>query len=83
MDFGRNDYKDNIKCKPAFIPKDEPVFLLRARDPFAAGIVREWSDDLERCGGNPAMVQSARDHARKLEAWNKKIEGAEFPDLPE
>ena len=60
------------------IPADEPLFLLRGQDQFAAATVRHWADLTEAGGGDPEIVRTAREHADKMEAWpNKKV-----PDLP-
>jgi hypothetical protein len=36
-------YKAELIEKLSHIPDDEPLFLLRARDPIAEEIVREWA----------------------------------------
>lgn len=63
-----------------FIPRDEPVFLLRGQDQFAADTVRYWADRvlLDGEGDIDDIQTSARDHADKMDAWPKK----KTPDLP-
>jgi len=59
------------------IPADEPVFLIRGQDVVAGDAVRAWADLAEKAGANPDIVQVARDHAAKMDAWAKK----KVPDL--
>lgn len=59
------------------IPNDEPVFLIRAQDAVSGDAVRAWADLAERKGAAPAIVQVARDHAAKMDAWPAK----KVPDL--
>lgn len=35
-------YKADVLKKLEMIPEDEPLFLLRGRDPLAAATVRDW-----------------------------------------
>jgi len=62
------------------IPKDEPVFLLRGQDKYAARAVRFWADlvDMDANGGTPEIAETARAHAKKMAAWEPK----KTPDLP-
>ena len=60
------------------IPADEPVFLLRAQDMCAADTVRYWADKVERLAGEPTdLARSAREHAKKMDAWPIK----KVPDM--
>lgn len=54
------------------IPEDEPVFLLRGRDPFAAAAVENWASEAERGGVRPAVVEIARAHSDKMRQWPTK-----------
>ena len=60
------------------IPMDEPVFLIRGQDAVGADAVRAWADLAERAGAASDIVEIARDHAAKMDAWPKK----KVPDLP-
>ena len=48
---------------------DEPVFILRAQDRYAAGRVDDWADYAEEGGCPPEKVAEARDLARRMKAW--------------
>lgn len=54
------------------IPENEPVFLLRARDKFAAGVVRHWAAVAQMGGVREEQIQIARRHADKMDAWPAK-----------
>lgn len=74
MKHAREDY-DNIQeittnGTTRRIPKDEPVFLLRAQDETAAATVRFWAS--LNTQGDQRAVQLALEHARKMDAWPKK-----------
>lgn len=60
------------------IPANEPVFLLRGQDQFAAAAVRHWAGLVEAGGGDPEIIGTARAHADKMDAWPSK----KVPDLP-
>lgn len=62
------------------IPKDEPIFLLRGQDKYAARAVRFWADlvDMDTNGSTPAIAKTARAHADKMAAWEPR----KTPDLP-
>lgn len=60
------------------IPDDEPVFLLRGQDLFAAPTVRHWCELVSLHRPHDAeIVRVAREHADKMDAWPKK----KAPDL--
>jgi len=42
MKHARADYNQRVQDSANIIPQDEPVFLLRAKDPVAAETVRFW-----------------------------------------
>jgi hypothetical protein len=77
MNHSRPDY-DRIQDPAALIPDDEPVFFLRAQDEVAAATVRFWAALARAAGADPMMIQNARDHADRMDAWAKK----KVPDLP-
>ena len=65
-------YNRRVQDSENLIPEDEPVFLLRAQDMIAADVVRYWCELQTRVGGNPQMVRIAKDHAAKMDLWDKK-----------
>ena len=54
------------------IPEDEPVFLLRGRDPFAPAAVEHWAEMAERGGVRAEQVINAIAHADKMRQWPTK-----------
>ena len=54
------------------IPRDEPVFLIRAQDAVSGDAVRAWADLAEAAGASADICAVARDHAAKMDAWPKK-----------
>lgn len=82
MIHARDDYA-RIQDPEKKIPANEPVFLLRGQDPFAADIVREYAIKLEvnaRTEADLAFARLARRHAEKMAAWPTK---KKYPDAPE
>ncbi len=65
MIHARQDYNEG---KMDSIPKDEPVFLLRAQDKTAAAAVRYWAN-MQPLG---KMQDMAFDHARLMDEWPVK-----------
>jgi hypothetical protein len=61
------------------IPNDEPIFLIRGQDVAGGDAVRAWADLAEARGASPEIVQIAREHATKIDAWATK----KVPDLPD
>lgn len=59
------------------IPKDEPVFLIRGQDAVGGAAVRAWIELAHAYGAAPAILDAAREHADKMDAWPKK----KRPDL--
>lgn len=49
----------------------EPVFLLRAQDPFAGFTVRQYAKYCEDMGCHTLHVQAVYRHAERIEAWQK------------
>lgn len=47
---------------------DEPVFILCARDRFAAGVVRTWADRVSHEHGHTAKTDEAFAHADRMDA---------------
>ena len=51
---------------------DEPVFILRAQDIFASGLVEAWAHSLEERGGDLEKVREARRLAMLMRAWPRR-----------
>ena len=60
--------KDRIRR----IPDDEPVFILRAQDELASGVVREWCARAEAAGVRSSMLFGARQIAEAMDRWPVK-----------
>ena len=77
MKHARQDY-DRIQDPEGKIPADEPVFLLRAQDVFAAPTIEYWARQVESYGGSPNIVKLAREQSLRMAKWPKH----KIPDLP-
>jgi hypothetical protein len=51
---------------------DEPFFILRGQDAFAATLVSQWADMLEGAGGPRDKIDNARQCARAMRNYPKK-----------
>jgi hypothetical protein len=60
---------------------DEPVFVLRAQDRFAADVVRHWANLVGSAseGSNPKVFE-AQLHADIMETWRIEHGGGKVPD---
>lgn len=76
MKHARSDYQGRIVDLAGRIPADEPVFLLRGQDQFAAPAVRFWADLVRP--HNPDLSKIALVHANALAHWPVK----KSPDEP-
>ena len=77
----RKDYEP-IQDPRGLIPKDEPVFLLRAQDKLAADTVRHWAYLNNDAGGDMVLSDEARKHADKMDAWPvKKLADLPVPEM--
>lgn len=65
MEFGR-------KFNSAKIPADEPGFMLRAQDKFAADTIRFYANLVASAGASAEIVESARAQAAAFDAWPTK-----------
>lgn len=61
-----------------FVPKGEPVFLVRGQDAAGAATVRAWAAMAEDGGAVPEIIEKARAQADLMEAWPIK----KTADLP-
>lgn len=78
MKHARSDY-DRIQDPAGLIPAEEPVFLLRGQDRFAAQTLRHYANSLQYAeGADPEMIRLTREQADRMDAWPKH----KTPDLP-
>lgn len=59
---------------------DEPVFVLRAQDSLAPGLIRVWADTLENAKRVPEKVRGARTIAVKMIDWQRATQRFKLPD---
>ncbi len=52
------------------IPDDEPVFVLRAKDPLAAGAVMAWVTYQKQHGAAPELIQAVTQWALHMRRYN-------------
>jgi hypothetical protein len=65
------------------IPDDEPVFLLRAKDPVSSDVVRFWAQCAELAGSEAELVAAVRDWADRMEAYRNGLPDNKLaPDTP-
>lgn len=67
---------------PETIPADEPVFVIRAKDRLAPGILRFYATEAARAGASVELQDSVLKHAEAMERYQEK-HGSKLPDLPE
>lgn len=80
MKHARSDY-DPIQDPRNLIPVDEPVFLLRAQDVIAPGLVSIWADIADVIGADQAIVNAAREQSIEMRKW-QSIHKSKVPDMP-
>ena len=80
MIHARKDY-NHIQDPSGKIAKDEPVFILRAKDELAPLMLVQWASELVKRGGDKEMAKMVTDHAVKMCNWQSK-NGCKLPDLP-
>ncbi len=59
---------------------DEPVFILCARDRYAANTVRTWAEKVAFMHGHTAKTDEAFALADKMDAWREAHGGGKIPD---
>lgn len=80
MKFSRKDYNERIIDLAGKIPADEPVFLLRGKDPLAPRIVLTYAMELRLIGGDPSMASNLERHAQDMIRYQKE-HGTKIPDM--
>jgi hypothetical protein len=81
MLHARRDYQRRIQDSENKIGKDEPVFLLRAKDKFAPAIVRIWAGFV-LASGDKSLGEYIMGWSEVMEDWQAR-NGCKCPDLPE
>ncbi len=51
---------------------EEPLFLLRGRDPFAPEVVRQWAEIADLNNVNTIKVEEAKDCATRMQEYEPK-----------
>lgn len=78
MRHDRTDYQgkglDEIISDP-----NEPVFVIRGQDLVSGDAVRAWAQLAKDKGAATDIIQSALEHADRMDAWRPK----RLPDLPD
>ena len=72
MLHARKDYnriQDPLNAKDKGIPKDEPVFLLRAQDPLFVPMLYMYAHLASMLGCDSRMVQMVIAHAEFAKLW--------------
>jgi len=67
MFHAKNKYDSRIIDTDELIPPDEPVFLLRGQDKFAAETVRFWAEKVRAT--NPELAETAFQHSLEMDRW--------------
>ena len=80
MKHARPDY-DRFQDPDGKIPEDEPVFMLRAQDAVAPGVVEAWALAAHNAGADAGIVQHAYEHAQLMRKWQAE-HGSKVPDMP-
>jgi hypothetical protein len=81
MKFTREDYNRRIIDTDGKIPREEPVFLLRAQDKYAPDTLRFYAKMVKE-GGNASMAEELFAHAKQMLLWQKSVR-VKKPDKPE
>jgi hypothetical protein len=84
MRHAREDY-NRFQDPENLIPDEEPVFLLRARDRYAAQAVLLYADNILHdelaTPGARAIAQRAMEWANEMRLYGVE-HGVEYPDMP-
>lgn len=59
---------------------DEPVFILVARDKYAASTVRDWANRIIAIHGSTTKACEALEQADRMDAWRDAHGGGKVPD---
>ena len=66
----RVDYMKRVQCIDGSIPENEPVFLLRGKDPYSYKLVISWADRaMDENRIDHKRYQSIINHAHLMRRW--------------
>ncbi len=81
MLHAREDYNRRIQDNANLIPKDEPVFLLRAQDTCALMTLQSYLETVEGSREpDPSIVLGVRRQINRFLTWRKE-HGSKMPDM--
>lgn len=81
---GIQDTYQETRRVSSSIEADEPVFLLRAKDPASSACVMSWANLVELQGGDPELVKQVRLWASEMTKWRQEHHPApKVADVPE
>lgn len=69
---GIQDTRKDTDFPHSSIHEDEPVFLLRAKDPASSQAVAYWAGLVDAGGGDPELVYRVRGWANRMTAWRQE-----------
>ena len=78
MKHARADY-DRIQDPAGLIPKDEPVFLMRAQDKHFDRVLRFYRDLVAIDNGDKKIIDACNEHLDRASQWPK----CKAPDMPD
>lgn len=81
MRHKREDYNGRIVDLQGIIPEDEPVFLLRGKDPHAAKAVAYYAQLLAEAGADEDMVEASMEQSTLMDLWPHGKDRP-FADMP-
>lgn len=73
--MAKTDYKGKygtIKSSTTKFHKDEPLYLIRASDPYAVHVIIEHARRLEHEGAAPSYTDEIFDQAMKIAEWQRE-----------
>lgn len=76
IDLGAPGHPDHV------IPDDEPVLIVRGQDQAAPATARAWADENDRLGGDPALSAMIREHAGRIEQYQRETGRSKLADMP-
>lgn len=62
------------------IPKDEPVFIIRAKDKAGPAALKTYAEAAARLGADPELVESVRRQSQAMLRYQLE-RGGKVPDL--
>lgn len=81
----RRDY-DGIQDASGKIPEDEPVFIIRAKDPCASATVAYWAYEQARHGADRAFTEAVFEWSTEMDRYRQERyagDGRAHADVPD